>query len=174
MEKKLGTFSRYSSCFVHYVEMGHSSRERVFVSNRFKVTIEAILLREQWFLHVGLTLCYEGRETTASDRLLFYRACTAVQMTPSSKPFYYITSSWFTENIGTLRNPMTRWQGESSLCLALFCTSLCRYCTTMTWKCKDEILFFFLNFDRVPRNSTCLTQPARLSNTAKRWRLHVL
>ena len=24
---------------------------------------------------------------------------------------------------------------------------------------------FFLNFDRVPRNSTCLTQPARLRNT---------
>ena len=68
-----------------YVEMGHSSRERVFASNRlwqnvsnaFKVTIETILLREQWFLHVGLTLCCEGRETTASDCLLFYRACTS-------------------------------------------------------------------------------------------------
>ena len=65
--------------------MGHSSRERVFVSNRlrqnvsnaFKVTIETILLREQWFPHVGVTLCYEGRETTASDRLLFYRVCTS-------------------------------------------------------------------------------------------------
>ena len=84
-KKKLGTFWRYSSCFVCYVEMGHSSRERVFVSHRLwqnvsnasKVTIETILLREQWFLHVGLTLCYEGRETTASDRLLFYRACTS-------------------------------------------------------------------------------------------------
>ena len=84
-KKKLGTFSRYSSCFVCYVEIGHSSRERVFVNNRlwqnvsnaFKVVIETILLREQWFLHVGLTLCYEGRETTASDRLLFYRACTS-------------------------------------------------------------------------------------------------
>lgn len=47
------------------------------VSNAFKVTIETILLREQWFLHVGLTLCYEGRETTANDRLLFYKACTS-------------------------------------------------------------------------------------------------
>ena len=84
-KRKLGTFSRYSSCFVCYVEMGHSSREGVFVSNRlrqnvsnaFKVTIETILLREQWFLHVGLTLCYEGRETTASDRFLFYGVCTS-------------------------------------------------------------------------------------------------
>ena len=57
-------------------------------------------------------------------------------------------------------------------CITLFCTFLCRHCTTTTWKClislfcrerehkRTTLFFLFLIFDTVLKNST----PEKLGN----------
>ena len=97
---------------------------------------------------------YEGRETTASNRLLFHRACASTWWQDSNENF--------NKTIGLISKTTTLHVHH-----AFIFAFLCHFCTTTTWRClilrfMDNVnkqrrnLFFFslLNLDMVPWNST--------------------
>ena len=112
-----------------------------FLTSSYKtITLRAVV-------SPGRTLRFDGKETTASNRLLFHRACA---------------STWWLRksNDKTAKRTLHVHQ-------AFIFAFLCHFCTTTTWRCQilrfmDNAnkqlrnLFFFslLNLDMVPWNTT--------------------